>query len=74
MKTAYVYPGPRADSNQLEMVVVEGTYPDLDAEWVGNCWKLQEVPGQDPNWRTHQACISHAGGLFEWDGRPSDFI
>ena len=67
MSKAYVYPTPAADFEQLEIVVVEGTFPDLEVEWEGDYWTLKEKTGRDPNWKTHFDCIRLVGGLFEWE-------
>ena len=67
MSKAFVYPTPAADFEQLESVVVEGTYPDLEVEWDEDHWILSENVGRDPNWKTHFDCIRLAGGEFEWE-------
>ena len=74
MKTtnkAFVHPTPAADFEQLESVVVEGTYPDLEVEWDEDHWILLEKAGRDPNWKTHFDCIRLAGGRFEWENQKN---
>ena len=62
MSIATVYPTENCIFEELESVVVEGTFPDLDAEWHGEYWILSEVDGREPNWKTHLHCIRLAGG------------
>lgn len=69
MMRATVYPTENCIFEELESVVVEGTFPDLAAEWHDDHWVLSEVSGgREPNWKTHLHCIRLAGGLcFEFD-------
>ena len=45
MSRATVYPTENCIFEELESVVVEGTFPDLDASWHGEYWILNEVDG-----------------------------
>ena len=67
MRKAYVYLTPNANFEELELAVVEGTYPDLEVECFGDYWILSEKAGRDPNWKIHFDCIRLVGGRLEWE-------